>query len=229
MRANEKTVIVHPDVVLERADECAASPTGQKYHEWMTSAELRELTASEPLTLEEEYEMQRKWQVDDDKLTFILLSGTSLDAQEGEDTLAPERLRALPMIGDVNLFLKGTPGEHANEIEDGDEEDTFEVEVEIMIAEPAYRRKGVAYTALQLLLSYATDPSSPAPLPIPKEKLVARIGDKNEPSIRLFEKLGFAITKRVPVFEEVELRYVGANKTPWISGSVKTLLNSQDA
>ncbi len=32
----------------------------QKYHEWMTSAELRELTASEPLTLDEEYEMQRE-------------------------------------------------------------------------------------------------------------------------------------------------------------------------
>ena len=91
-------------------------------------------------------------------------------------------------------------------------------------AEPAYRRRGLAYTALQLLLSYATNPAAPAPLPIPKEKLVARIGDKNEPSIRLFEKLGFAVTKRVHVFEEVELRYVGANKTPWISGSVKTLL-----
>ncbi|KAJ8487180.1 hypothetical protein ONZ51_g4322 [Trametes cubensis] len=204
----------------------------------MTSAELRELTASEPLTLEEEYEMQRKWQVDEDKLTFILLSGTSLDAQEGEDTLAPERLRALPMIGDVNLFLKGTPAEYANRKNeehqggDGDEDeddDTFEVEVEIMIAEPAYRRRGIAHTALQLLLSYATDPAAPAPLPVPKEKLVARIGDKNAASIRLFEKLGFAVTKRVPVFEEVELRYVGANATPWISGAVKTLLLEEGA
>ena len=30
----------------------------QKYHECMSNEELRELTASEPLTLEEEYDMQ---------------------------------------------------------------------------------------------------------------------------------------------------------------------------
>lgn len=69
------------------------------------------------------------------------------------------------------------------------------------------------------MLSYATDVASPAPLPIPKDRLVARIGDKNEPSIRLFEKLGFSITKRVPVFEEVELRYTDAPERSWISGT----------
>lgn len=80
--------------------------------------------------------------------------------------------------------------------------------------EPAYRRKGLALTALQLMLSYATSPAPPfvlaathAPLPVPREKLVVRIGDKNEPSIRLFQKLGFAITKHVEVFEEIEMRY----------------------
>ena len=89
-------------------------------------------------------------------------------------------------------------------------------------AEPAYRRRGVAYTALQLLLSYATDPASPSPLPVPKEKFVARIGEKNVASRRLFEKLGFSVTKRVAVFEEVELRFTDASKV-WTKGTVKVL------
>jgi hypothetical protein len=36
----------------------------------MTSSELREQTASEPLTLEEEYEMAEKWRVDDDSTFY---------------------------------------------------------------------------------------------------------------------------------------------------------------
>lgn len=46
-----------------------------------------------------------------------------------------------------------------------------------------------------------------SPLPIPPTTLLARISESNVPSIRLFEKLGFRITKRVEVFGEVEMRW----------------------
>lgn len=37
-----------------------------RYHGWMKSVELQQLTASEPLTLEQEYDMQRSWREDAD-------------------------------------------------------------------------------------------------------------------------------------------------------------------
>lgn len=49
--------------------------------------------------------------------------------------------------------------------------------------------------------------SIPSLLNVPAARLVTKITESNEPSIRLFEKLGFKITKRVAVFEEVEMRW----------------------
>ena len=69
------------------------------------------------------------------------------------------------------------------------------------------------------MFSYATASDSPAPLPVLKESLVARIGDRNTASIALFQKLGFEITKHVAVFEETELRYSGKGaSSAWLSG-----------
>ncbi|EIN03469.1 acyl-CoA N-acyltransferase [Punctularia strigosozonata HHB-11173 SS5] len=204
MKANDRTAIVGESVVLVpyRREHVA------RYHEWMADPELRELTASEPLTIEEEYEMQRKWQEDEDKLTFIILAREP--AAPNSDAPSVDEIKAMPMIGDVNLFLNGDPAD----------DDEYEAEVEIMIAERAYRRSGRAREALQLMFAYATSRSSPAPLPVPARALTVRIGETNEASVRLFEKMGFAVVKRVSVFEEVEMRLVGDSSVArrWTEG-----------
>ncbi|KAF5341548.1 hypothetical protein D9758_012574 [Tetrapyrgos nigripes] len=214
----------------------------------MQDEQLQQLTASEPLSLEEEYEMQRKWRDDEDKLTFIILArepneGPSppFNDDEASTDASDPCLESLPMVGDVNLFFSGTLNpekaisEPSNDITnpdgrdaDGDDEDAFSAEAEIMIAEPAYRRRGFAFEALQLMLQYASgcppgvfslqpctetsftsERSSFPSLPnaIPPDSLLTRISENNMASISLFENLGFQVMKHVKVFEEVEMRW----------------------
>ncbi len=79
-----------------------------------------------------------KWQIDEDKLTFIILAPNH-PPSGGDDHevclnfLGPSdpRLESMPMIGDVNLFLKGSRRDNRQDV---DVEDDFEAEVEIMIA-----------------------------------------------------------------------------------------------
>ena len=88
--------------------------------------------------------------------------------------------------------------------------------------EPDFRRKGLALEALQLMLGYATGKPeafsagsalphshsfSESPLRLSPGSLVTKVSDTNIASIRLFEKLGFEITKRIGVFHEVEMHY----------------------
>lgn len=49
-----------------------------RYHEWMKSAELRYLTGSEILTLEEEFQMQQRWHQDEDSEYINHLFNTRL-------------------------------------------------------------------------------------------------------------------------------------------------------
>ncbi|WWC97295.1 hypothetical protein V866_004174 [Kwoniella sp. B9012] len=220
MRLNENTVIFGDRVILVpyRSEHV---PT---YHEWMKSPELLELTASEPLSYEEELEMQRKWHLDDDKLTFILLAQPETSTSTS-NILEPSEIKECKMVGDVNLFLP-----------DGI---TGQGECEIMIASKEDRRKGYAIEALSLFLSYLT-----TALPFDPSHLIARIGSSNKPSIRLFQKLGFGIIKHVKVFDEVELNFgveddkeilsdlgldVGINKkVDWINQNLEGRLGKYD-
>ena len=76
----------------------------EKYNSWMSSKEIQELTSSEPLSLEEEYNMQETWLKDDDKLTFIVLRR---DFYESKTESNKEEREIFSMVGDVNVFLYG--------------------------------------------------------------------------------------------------------------------------
>ncbi|KAH8928268.1 acyl-CoA N-acyltransferase [Atractiella rhizophila] len=195
MRLNESTILIGKRVILVpyRAEHVA------RYHEWMEDEELRTATASERLTLEEEYEMQRKWHLDPDKLTFIILSrepsspsippSTSTSTSTSQwDATQTSSLLSSPMIGDVNLFLTppGTPPSR-------------HCEMEIMIASKGHRRRGLGRDALKIFLSYCT-----LQMGLKPSEFCAKVGIENGGSRRLFESLGFVVGKESEVWKEVE-------------------------
>lgn len=222
-RSNEHTALSTPTHLLVPYT-AQHVPT---YHTWMQDPSIQAATASEPLTLEEEYAMQRSWRTDHDKLTFIICQPLDRSFTHGE----PETLIPLPgyhfdapdrMIGDINLFL------FADEEEDnsgGDLSTTGVIgEIELMIPDPATQRQGYGRRSLITFMHYiliewssiAQEYSSgqdckPKHTHPPKlEYLRAKINDSNVRSIRLFESVGFKkIGETANYFGEVELRWKG--------------------
>lgn len=112
--------------------------------------EIQEATASEPLSIEEEYAMQRSWRQDADKLTFIACRPVSRPT-ENPISLTPEDDSPANMVGDINLFLR---------VDDGDEGDAppeIVGEIELMIAEKANQRKGFGKAALLAFMRYIVE------------------------------------------------------------------------
>jgi RimJ/RimL family protein N-acetyltransferase len=139
----------------------------QRYHEWMQSEELLILTASEPLSIEEEYEMQLSWKNDPKKCTFIVLT-TNKDGSDRVGKYQDSHHDVQCMIGDVNLFLNK------------DDEGNRVAEIDIMIAEHEFRRSGCGREAVKLMIWYAKH--------IGITKLFAKINEVNSASIRLFQR-----------------------------------------
>ncbi|KAI8980922.1 GNAT domain-containing protein [Pilobolus umbonatus] len=186
MKINEDLVLIGDRVALVPYKP-EHVPT---YHEWMKSPFLQEMTASEPLSLDEEYAMQKSWHQDEEKLTFIV---TALPLHSSYSTLKdipPKEIKKnTVMIGDVNLFFNDTDLGH-----------TYG-EIEIMIAEDQYRQSGRGVEALKMMMAYALEV-------IGVLTFHAKISLKNEPSIRLFQsKLGFYEVSRSKIFGEVTLEW----------------------
>ncbi|KXT09374.1 hypothetical protein AC579_3828 [Pseudocercospora musae] len=158
MRVNEHSALSTAQILLVPYSEHHVPA----YHEWIQDKELQEATASEPLSLEEEYAMQKSWRTDHDKLTFIIClplpaPGISPNFEGGLSVLraanakvddSPDR-----MVGDINLFLFPPDSEEM-------EEDVLNVggnvvgEIEVMIARKDLKRQGHGRAALLTFLEY---------------------------------------------------------------------------
>ncbi|XP_056406089.1 alpha/beta-tubulin-N-acetyltransferase 9 isoform X1 [Hyla sarda] len=158
MRVNEDTVLKGHRVLLVPYEPHHVP----RYHQWMKSEELQKLTASEPLTLDQEYDMQHSWREDNDKCTFIILDRIQWDQGCPEDQC---------MVGDVNLFLVD-PG------------NPLLAEIEIMIAEPSFRGRGFGEESVRLMLYYGATT-------LGISTFQAKIGQDNLTSVRLFNRLHF--------------------------------------
>ncbi|RZB94411.1 N-acetyltransferase 9-like protein [Asbolus verrucosus] len=164
-----------------------------KYHCWMQSEELQRLTASTPLSLEEEYEMQKSWMIDENKCTFIILDKHMFENTGNEIE---------SMIGDTNLFFANT-------------DDRICAEAEIMIAEKWARGRKCGSEAMLLMLLYGVETLS-------VKQFVVKIADDNDVSINMFRNFGFSEVSRSRVFREITFsRIVDGEWTGWLKSKVE--------
>ncbi|CAH1400506.1 unnamed protein product [Nezara viridula] len=160
----------------------------EKYHDWMESEELRKQTASERLSLEEEYEMQQTWLNDEEKCTFIVLDKKLMEESNNE---------IVSMIGDANLYIR----------KDGE---NVIGEIGLMIAEPSFRSCGRGSEAALFILRYGVEN-------IGVNKYLAVISSDNKTSINLFGKFNFVKENESEVFQEVTLsRKVDSEWSSWL-------------
>ncbi|KAI5251684.1 hypothetical protein E4T42_04109 [Aureobasidium subglaciale] len=210
MLLNEHTALVTPQILLCPYSEHHV-PT---YHEWMKDEELQELTASEPLSLPEEYDMQRSWRQDVDKLTFISCLPPSTPPTTNT-TITPKQDDAPSrMIGDINLFLV----DDDDEVEEEDNKDPAAPrsvlgEIELMIAVKSQHRKGHGRASLLTFMHYILTNTAPILQEYSKDQPAAlrylrvKISASNVKSIALFESAGFVRTSaEANYFGELELR-----------------------
>lgn len=126
---------------------------------------------------------------------------------------SPPRRRAA-MAGDVNIYFR------ESDLDEG--EPPFSVgEIEVMVAEPASRRKGIATEALLLMMRYGTPHPGRSPCRKPTHarglapawttlrcsRFVAKILASNTASLALFARLGFRELRRVAAFDEVHMGF----------------------
>jgi RimJ/RimL family protein N-acetyltransferase len=172
----------------------------EKYHDWMKDEELLQATDSEPLSLDEEIVMQKSWRDDPMKCTFIVHASEACQLDDSEVSVT-ENIGA--MVGDVNLFLSDIEpdeDEHDNTGND-DEKPLIQAEIDIMIAEMTYKRRGLGKSATCAMLLYGANE-------LKVYRFFCKINEDNIASVKLFEGLGFVQCNYAACFKQVELELI---------------------
>ena len=185
----------------------------KKYHLWMQNEDLQLLTASEPLSLEEEYEMQKAWQFDEDKLTFLIADFKIVKSMYMDSIKCScsgkEFSKTFALCANLFRFSRKD-----SFVEDcrwcltepkcliGDINlfiDRNQGEINMMVAEETYRNQGYGSKALESFLFYIKHYLNGI------AEVIAKISVSNTASLKFFKKMGFQETSRSEVFEEVTM------------------------
>ncbi|KAM0204881.1 hypothetical protein ACHAQI_009697 [Fusarium lateritium] len=173
----------------------------RQYHTWMQDPDIQEATASEPMTLEEEYENQQSWRTSSDKLTFIVCAPVTQDTSPVKAGTADSN--AL-IRGDINFFLY--PFEADDEEEPAVTQGWVTGEVDVMIASPSHRGQGLGRAAVCGLLVYLQKHIEGILAEYGARELkglMVKIKEGNKSSRALFEKLGFVQKGEANYFGEI--------------------------
>lgn len=191
---------------------------------------LQVATASEPLTLDEEYAMQSSWRTDADKLTFIVCNPPLPLPQH---VTARQEDAPHDMIGDVNLFLTPDNGE-VEEVGNEDESQALIGEIEIMIADKKQQGRGLGREILLVFMWYIMHSrdsvleeycagNGNAKKRVHMKYLRVKIDKDNVRSVRLFQNAGFNKVNEEPnYFGELELRWYFTDSTEQVDKKFST-------
>ncbi|KAF0636053.1 hypothetical protein FPSE5266_03070 [Fusarium pseudograminearum] len=193
----------------------------RQYHAWMQDPDIQEATASEPMTLEEEYENQQSWRTSSDKLTFIVCAPVTQDVSLVKASTADADGL---MRGDINFFLY--PFESDDEDDTTDTQGWVTGEVDVMIASPSHRGQGLGQAAVCALLVYIRKHIDGILAEYGAKELkglMVKIKEGNKGSRALFEKLGFVQKGEVNYFGEVlmTIEWDEVLKRAWWTGAEK--------
>ena len=173
-----------------------------KYHEWMKDPELLEATGSEPLSFEEEVEMQQSWRDDPLKCTFIVHASEDCDIGDSDVSI---QMNLHAMVGDVNLFISDIEPDEEEEGVSNSQPTTemplIQAEIDIMIAEKDRKRRGLGKAATCSMLLFGANQLN-------VHRFFCKINEDNIASIKMFEGLGFTQCDYAACFKQVELELV---------------------